>query len=273
MIRLAVFGQPVKQSLSPRIHGLFAQQFGLDVDYRAIEASWETFSARVHELADAGGLGCNITMPFKTRAWKLATRSSERADRAEAANTLLFSSDGWFADNTDGGGLVADLQNCVGPQPNGARICLIGAGGAAAGVTAALLQEQPERLVIANRTPERAIALAARHADLGPVQHAGFEQLADLGPFDLLINATSLGHAGAAPALQAEWLAPGGLCYDMNYGRAARPLQSACAERGIACRDGLGMLVGQAALSFLLWTGHQPDTAAVLETLRRSTGE
>ena len=273
MIRLAVFGQPVSQSLSPRIHRLFAAQFGLDIDYQAIEATAETFGPGVGELARTGGRGCNITVPFKRDAWRLATLCSERATRAEAANTLVFTAGDWFADNTDGGGLVGDLQDNLGLKLQGSRICLLGAGGAAGGVVAALLQAHPQSLVIANRTETRATELVGRHTDLGPVESEALGGMPEQQPFDLLINATSLGHHNEAPAIEASWLKPGGLCYDMNYGRAAKPLRAKCAELQVDYSDGLGMLVGQAALSFQLWTGKCPQQTPVLAALRASPGE
>ena len=273
LIRLAVFGQPVSQSLSPRIHKLFAAQFGLEIDYQAIEATAETFGPGVGELARTGGRGCNITVPFKADAWRLATMCSERATRAEAANTLVFTAGDWFADNTDGGGLVGDLQENLGLKLAGARICLLGAGGAAGGVVAALLQAHPESLVIVNRTEARAAELVERHADLGPVESEALVSVDEHQPFDLLINATSLGHHNEAPGIEASWFKPSGLCYDMNYGRAAEPLRKKCAELQVNYSDGLGMLVGQAALSFQMWTGKRPEQASVLAALRGSPGE
>ena len=268
VIRLAVFGQPVAHSLSPRIHAEFARQLGLHVDYRAIEASPQTFPQQVRDLAAAGGRGCNVTVPLKHAAWTLATRYSDRAARAQAANTLLFDGD-IFADNTDGQGLVNDLLSVPGGHIAGARVCLLGAGGAAAGVLAALLRAQPDRIVIANRTLSRADELVSRHADLGPVQSCVPGEIARQGPFDLLINATSQGHGGAAPLLEPGWFTPGALCYDLNYGEAAAPLRRACSAAQIGYSDGLGMLVHQAALSFTLWTGRTPAVAPVLEGLRQ----
>ena len=255
LIRLAVFGQPVAHSLSPRIHAQFAAQCGFAVEYQAIEATAETFPDRVRALAASGGRGCNVTVPFKHAAWRLAARSSERADLAEAANTLRFDADGWFADNTDGGGLRFDLETGAGLTLAGTRICLLGAGGAAAGVAAALLQAKPALLLIANRSESRAVDLAERHAWLGRVVASGLDDIGMRGPFDLVVNATSLGHSGGAPAIQAGWLKPDGLCYDMNYGGAAEPLRSACERARLAYRDGLGMLVGQGAIAFKMWTG------------------
>lgn len=273
LIKLAVFGQPVAKSLSPRIHGLFAEQFGLPVEYRAIEATPESFTAEVAALARAGGRGCNVTVPFKNAAWRLATRCSEDANRAEAANTLVFTPGEWYADSTDGGGLAGDLEQGNGFDIGGSRICLLGAGGAAGSVLAALMRRRPDRIVVANRTGEKAAGLAEGHADLGPVEAARLDELASHGPFDLVINATSMGHRGAAPPLPPGLFAEGALCYDMNYGAAAAPLETACRELGVLYSDGLGMLVGQAALSFRIWTGESPDTAPVLAALRGAAGE
>ena len=271
LIRLAVFGQPVARSLSPRIHARFADQFGLAVDYRAVEATPETFPQLAAELAADGGRGCNITVPLKSHAWKLAAASSETAQRARAANTLLFESrDEWFADNTDGPGLVADLKSGLGCGLSGARICLLGAGGAAAGVLGPLMSAGPDHVLIANRTPETAQYLADSHADLGAVEACPLTGIAARAPFDLVINATSLGHRGREPEIEAAWLRPGGLCYDLNYGAAAAPLSGRCTRHGIRYSDGLGMLVHQAALSFRLWTGKMPDTEPVLAQLRGS---
>jgi shikimate dehydrogenase len=268
-IKLAVFGSPVAHSLSPRIHGLFAAQSGLRVDYRAIEATVESFAERANKLAQSGGRGCNITVPLKHAAWKLAAHCSAGADRARAANTLVFSDTrNWFADSTDGPGLVTDLETLPGFGLKGARICLLGAGGAAASVLGPLLQAGPKIVTIANRTQSRALDLAHSHADLGPLETVSPAELDSVPPFDLVINATSLGHGGTAARVSANWLTARGYCYDMNYGPAAQPLRAHCARQQIPYVDGLGMLVEQAALSFKLWTGQTPDTAAVLETLR-----
>ena len=250
---------------------MFGAQLGLDVDYRAIEATHASFSRLLRTLAKEGGRGCNVTVPLKRDAWQLAGRCSDSAARACAANVLVFrNSNGWFADNTDGPGLVDDLQSRPGRKLTDARICLLGAGGAAAGVLGALLQARPQAVVIANRTLERAAALAARHADLGAVEPCTPDGIGARGPFDLFVNATSLGHEGSAPLIDPRWLTAGGLCYDLNYGPAAGPLQENCAASGIPYSDGLGMLVGQAALSFEAWTGQRPEAAPVLEALRET---
>jgi len=272
MIRLAVFGSPVKHSLSPRIHGLFAEQVGLDVDYRAIECGPAEFADCVRRLAADGGRGCNVTVPFKHDAWRLATRCSERATLARAVNTLRFEAvDDWYGDNTDGPGLADDLSGPLQRQLQNARICLLGAGGAAAGVLGALLEASPAALVVANRSVGKANDLAERHRDLGPVAACSLAEAARRGPYDLVLNSTSLGHEGAAPPIDAGWFAADGLCYDLNYGRASEPLCRLCRSLRVAYADGLGMLVAQAARSFELWTGRRPDTGPVLAELRAAS--
>ena len=272
LIKLAVFGKPVVHSLSPRIHGLFAKQCGLEVDYRAIEATPESFPGLVANLAGNGGRGCNITVPLKRDAWKLAGRCSDNAARAQAANTLVFhGANDWYADSTDGMGLVNDLQSIPACRLSGARLCLIGAGGAAARVLGALLHSGPESVLIATRTKKRATKLMQAHAGLGKIEICTPAELSSMAPFDLVINATSIGHGGTAPELSPSWLKPGGFCYDMNYGKAAEPLRQKCLENSIRYSDGLGMLVAQAALSFQLWTDQAPGTTEVLMALRRAT--
>jgi shikimate dehydrogenase len=269
LIRLAVFGHPVTHSLSPAIHRRFAAQTGLEIDYRAIDARPGNFLQKARELAADGGRGCNVTVPLKHAAWQAAARRSAAAKRAEAANTLVFEAiDDWLADNTDGRGLVRDLARHLPGGLAGRRILLAGAGGAAAGILVDLLQAAPAELHIVNRSPERAAALALRYADLGTIRSGGLASLASRGAFDLVVNATSAGHRGTCLDLAAGLFLPGGLCYDLNYGRSSQPLRQQCAVRGIAYRDGLGMLVEQAGLSFELWTGHAPDCAAVLAALR-----
>ena len=270
LIRLAVFGKPVAHSLSPAIHRQFAQQCGLAIDYRAIEAGPAELVHKLNELIGAGGRGCNITVPLKHQAWQFANRSGPSAERAQAANTLVFEGpDDCFADNTDGRGLLRDLgRHLAAPLPD-QRILIVGAGGAAAGIAGDLLEQDPAEVVIANRNYERADTLARRFAAMGRLSACALDRLETKGPFDIVINATSLGHSGLAPDLPVALFKPGGLCYDLNYGPAANPLRKWCEQLGIRYQDGLGMLVEQAAVSFVLWTGKRPDSEAVLQSLRQ----
>ncbi len=265
MILLAVFGSSVSHSRSPEIHHSFARQCALKVDYQAIEARPDTFPRLVEEFAARGGRGCNITVPLKHEAWKLAQKSSDSSSRARAANTLLFKTQkDWFADNTDGRGLVRDLVSNLDHPLGGSRVCIIGAGGAVAGILGDLLAQVPASIVIANRTLGRAQQLQQQFAGLEAIP------LADLhlqDPFDLVINATSLGHHGKHPGLPPSMFHCDSLCYDLNYGAVAEPLRNFCLEAEIRYQDGLGMLVEQAALSFKLWTGRMPETEVVLKQL------
>jgi len=265
VIRLAVFGSPISHSRSPEIHRLFARQCGLEVDYRAIEARPGTFPDLLEEFAAGGGRGCNVTVPLKHLAWKLAQKSSTSASQAQAANTLLIEDrNEWSADNTDGRGLVRDLVTHLDHPFAGSRVCIIGAGGAVAGVLGALLAQGPASIVVANRTLERAQQLCESFAGLAaiPLQALGMQD-----PFNLIINATSLGHDGKHPGLPLSIFLPDSLCYDLNYAAAAEPLRNFCHESKIRYQNGLGMLVEQAALSFELWTGRMPDTRPVLKQL------
>jgi shikimate dehydrogenase len=261
--RYAVIGNPVAHSKSPWIHAEFARQTGQDIDYGRIEAPLGGFEAAVAAFRAAGGRGLNVTVPFKERAYRMATDLSERARAAAAVNTLTFGASGTSGDNTDGVGLVRDLQQNLAFGLQGTRVLLAGAGGAAQGVVQPLIAAGIARLVIANRTAERARALAARFPGL---RGCGFDELAD-ERFDLVINATSAGLSGDGPDLPRGVLGTGGLAYDMVYGRDTPFLAQARALGARAC-DGLGMLVEQAAESFFIWRGVRPQTNPVLKALR-----
>ena len=263
--RYAVIGSPVSHSKSPWIHAEFARQTAQDIEYGRIEASTEDFEEAVSRFRRAGGRGLNVTLPFKERAFRMASLLSERARAAEAVNTLLFDDSGIRGDNTDGVGLVRDLQHNLGFALAGRRMLIAGAGGAAQGVVQPLLAAGVGDLWIANRTAARAEALATRFPG---VHGCGFAELAGQR-FDVAINATSAGLAGQAPELPPGILDHRGLAYDMVYGRDTPFLAQARALGARAC-DGMGMLVEQAAESFFIWRGVRPETAPVLGSLRRA---
>ena len=272
--RYAVIGNPVAQSQSPRIHALFARELGHDIEYGRILGTVGRFADDARSFRAAGGRGLNVTVPFKLDAYALATQRTARATQAGAVNTLKFEDDRIVGDNTDGAGLVRDIER-LGCSIAGKRVLLMGAGGAARGVILPLLDERPAGIAIANRTLEKAQALAARFAPLAPagiaVRGGGYAAFAGEA-FDLVINATSASLAHQSPSLPERAFAPGALAYDMVYGEAAGPfLAHALAQGAEQAVDGLGMLVEQAAESFFLWRGVRPTTAPVLALLRRGT--
>lgn len=271
MDRYCVFGNPVAHSKSPRIHARFADLTGENLAYEARLAPLDAFSETALAFFADGGRGCNVTVPFKEEAWRLARVRSERAEKAGAVNTLLTDVDGQlYGDNTDGTGLVRDLMQNAGVTLAGKRLLLLGAGGAVRGVLGPLLAQQPREVVIANRTPEKAEQLAWIFAEDGPVTAVSFAALQ--GPFDVVINGTSASLQGELPPLPAGLFAPGALAYDMMYGAEPTVFLRWAAGQGAQVRDGLGMLVEQAAEAFLLWRGVMPPTAPVLAALREELG-
>lgn len=272
--RYVVAGNPVAHSRSPAIHALFARQTGQSVDYGRLHCEMDAFVSTVQAFAHQGGQGCNVTVPFKFEAFSLAARRTERATLAQAANTLRFDTPeagGWLADNTDGVGLMRDITVNAGVALARRRVLLLGAGGASAGVLGPLISQGPAEVVLANRTLDKAVALVERHADWarthGVALHAA--ELGDPGTgFDVLINGTAASLAGGGVPVDASALKPGTLALDMMYGAAARPFIDWAQAHGAIARDGLGMLVEQAAESFALWRGVRPDTAPVLAALR-----
>ncbi len=261
----AVFGNPVAHSRSPLIHAEFARQTGQDLDYRAILAPLDGFAAAIDRFREAGGAGANVTVPFKEEAFLLATRLTPRAEQAGAVNTLKFDNDGILGDNTDGAGLVRDLTLNLRQPLAGKSLLLMGAGGAARGVIGPLLAEQPGRLVLANRTVEKALQLAELFG--GRISGAPYAALAGQR-FDVVINATAASLKGELPPLPEDLLHPGALAYDMMYG-SETPFMAWARQHGAErVADGLGMLVEQAAESFFLWRGIRPDTAPVIASLK-----
>ena len=267
--QFAVFGQPVAHSLSPHIHHRFAEACGIDLRYVAIEVAAEHFATRLVAFHAAGGCGANVTLPLKEQAARLCHELSASARLSGAVNTLVRRGDGWFGDNTDGIGLCRDLRTNLGVTLAGQRVLLLGAGGAARGIVPALFEAGVAEVVIANRSPERAIALAHALAACGRIDACGLESLSTAGIFNVLINATSAARQGAPLALPQGLAAPTAVAYDLSYGAAAEPFLGWAAASGITlCRDGLGMLVEQAAESFQRWHGVRPQTEAILDELR-----
>lgn len=267
--RYAVFGHPIAHSKSPIIHALFAEQTGECLTYTAQDVPPETFETEVRAFFARGGKGLNCTVPLKELAWKIADHRSQRAERSRAVNTLAWRPDGTiYGDNTDGLGLVRDLTVNLGLTLKDLRILLLGAGGASRGVIEPLLEHGPARLVIANRTPEKAVRLAEEFSNLGPIEGCGFS---DLGTesFDLVLNATAASLAGEVPELPKNILQPGGCCYDLAYGSEPTPLVLWGRDVGAAVSvDGLGMLVEQAAEAFHIWRGIRPATRPVIDALK-----
>ncbi len=268
--RYAVFGQPIAHSQSPRIHAAFAKAQGIALDYRAIEASPQDFAAALEAFAADGGVGANVTLPHKEAAFALCATTTSRAQRAGAVNTLLRKGERWHGDNTDGIGLVRDLTGRHGLDLRGRRVLLLGAGGAARGVAPALLDAGILELVVVNRSPERADALADAMNEPGRAISAYWDALRELGDFELVINATSAGRGeGGAFQLPLSLVNSLTTAVDLNYGEAA--IAFLAWARAASCRnsfDGLGMLVEQAAESFQLWHGVRPDTNEVYDELR-----
>lgn len=263
----AVFGNPIAHSRSPQIHGLFAEKCQQSIYYQAVLVQSGEFETALEGFKQAGGKGLNITLPFKSDAWQASESLSMRAREAGAVNTIYFDAEGRVhGDNTDGAGLVHDLR-ARGVEIDSRRILLLGAGGAARGVLGPLLDENAGQVMIANRTVSRAEELAALFSDRGKIRACAYAEL-PLEPVDIIINATSAGHQGSLPPLDPVLL-NNSFCYDMLYGEGARPFLEWASNNGArAATDGLGMLVYQAAESFLIWRGVRPDAEAVISKLR-----
>ena len=261
--RYAVIGNPVEHSLSPRIHAMFAAATAEAISYGTLTAPMNGFAAVAGEFFDGGGRGLNVTVPFKQDAWRWVTSHDAAAAASGAVNTIVPEDDAFRGCNTDGVGLVTDLTDNLGWTLAGARVLLLGAGGAARGALPALLEAGPVQITIANRTESRALEVAAAFDGLFACP------LADVGEgWDIVLNATSASMGGAALALP-DTCVGGAACYDLFYNLAAPTPFCAWAERHGArmCADGLGMLIEQAAEAFHLWRGVRPSTAPALEAL------
>jgi shikimate dehydrogenase len=263
-----VVGHPVDHSWSPFIHGMFAKATAQNLVYRLFDVAAEDFRREALHLFASGVRGLNITLPHKQAAAELVNELTPRAERAQAVNTIAFFDDtSLLGDNTDGLGLTADLERNLGITLAAKRILILGAGGAVRGVLGPLLEREAAEVMIANRTPERAKKLAQEFADMGQISGCGFAEI-ESAPYDLIINATSASLSGEMPALPSGLVGEETICYDMAYGRGQTPF-TAWAKSLHAARatKGWGMLVEQAAESFLLWRGIRPDTRPVLQAL------
>ncbi|TDG18628.1 shikimate dehydrogenase [Paraburkholderia silviterrae] len=276
--RYAVIGNPVAHSKSPYIHAQFAAATGESVEYDRLLAPLDGFVEHVQAFRAAGGRGLNVTVPFKLEAHALANRLSPRAAAAGAVNTLRFDEDGIFGDNTDGFGLVRDIEVNLGVSLKGARVLLLGAGGAARGVVLPMLECQPREITIVNRTAQKAHALieqfegAAREFAClinGGGPNAVYRDPADPKPYDVIVNATAGSLDAALPECDARAFGTGSLAYDMMYGAEPTVFMRHAQSLGARASDGLGMLVEQAAESFFVWRGVRPDGAPVLAALRK----
>jgi|TARA_B100000959_G_scaffold122782_1_gene128864 shikimate dehydrogenase len=268
--RFGVVGHPVEHSKSPQIHRLFAQQCRLELEYMAIQLDRGGFVQGVHNLQAGGVYGLNVTLPFKEEACQLCDHVSDRAEIAAAVNTLCFRDEGdIYGDNTDGVGLVTDVEENLGLRLRGRKLLLLGAGGAARGVLQPLLEAGPQQLVIANRTAEKARQLAFAFAGYGPVEAVGLDHLSGCH-YDLVVNATSASLSGEIPPLPGALFAADALAYDMMYGDEPTVFMRWAEGHGAGqVSDGLGMLVEQAAASFYLWNEIKPQTEEVIRLVRQ----
>jgi shikimate dehydrogenase len=266
--RYGVMGYPVSHSRSPVIHRLFALQTGQEMQYELLQVAPEKLEAAVRQFQRTGGKGLNVTVPHKSKVVKLVDQISERASTAGAVNTLSFKGGEIYGDNTDGIGLLRDLGINLGVPLQDSNILILGAGGATRGIVGPLLEMQPASLRIANRTVDRAQAIADHFARQGPISACPFDNVPVDERYDLVINATSAGLSGKAPPYPAGAISDRTFCYDLSYGLNPTPFSVWAREQGAAQSVmGWGMLVEQAAESFEIWRGVRPDTAPVLKQM------
>ena len=264
--RYAVMGYPVSHSRSPVIHRLFAVQTGQNLQYELLEVAPGNVEAAITQFAKTGGKGLNVTLPHKSEVTRFVDDMSERATTAGAINTLVFKNDEIFGDNTDGVGLLRDLQSNLELEIEGANILILGAGGSTRGILAPLIDAKPASIVIANRTVDKAMALADKFSSLGPVSASSFRNLRTPPEFDIVINATSAGVKGEAPPYPEQAIGENTVCYDLSYSMRTTPFAEWGKKQGAAKSVmGWGMLIEQAAESFYIWRGVRPDTAQVLK--------
>jgi len=266
--RYGVMGYPVSHSRSPVIHRLFALQTSQDMQYELLQVSPQKLDTAIRQFQRTGGKGLNITTPHKGEVARLVDQLSERASTAGAVNTIAFRGSEIFGDNTDGIGLLRDLEVNLGVNLEDANILILGAGGATRGIVGPLLEMRPRSLRIANRTLGRAQAIVDQFESQGPISACRFNVVPVSDDYDLIINATSAGLHGDTPPYPAAAVSENTFCYDLSYGLNATPFSVWAREHGAAKSVmGWGMLVEQAAESFNIWRGVRPDTAPVLKQM------
>ena len=267
--KYAVIGHPVAHSLSPEIHHSFGNNCGIELSYTKIDATLDNFSKAVAEFVEEGGKGLNVTIPHKQQALRLAAEASDRAKNATAANILIRKNNTWHADNTDGTGLVRHLQR-LGIEAAGMEILILGAGGAVWGITEPLLQEKPAHVHICNRTRQKAEQITNHFSKGGNITAQQFPPQANKA-YDLVINATPSGINGDGIELPEGIIKNNTTCYDLGYNREQDTpfVQWAKTKGAETTSDGLGMLIEQAAESFMLWHGITPDTTQIYQQFGR----
>ena len=268
MNRYAVIGNPINHSLSPTIHSQFSKQIGLSMNYEKILAPLDGFATVANNFVKSGALGFNITVPFKAEAYDLADECTLKAKTAGAVNTIKVENGTLYGENTDGIGLVNDLCNNLQQTIKGKDILILGAGGATQGILLPLLECQPERILVANRTKTKSLKLANNYSEYGKVCGFGLDQI-KAKPVDIIINATSASLDGKMPEIPSG-VATGALCYELMYGRQTPFMKWARKNSALEVTDGLGMLVEQAASAFAFWHGITPETKEVIKSLRET---
>ncbi len=269
VIKYAVIGNPIQHSKSPQIHNAFAHQEGVALEYTRMLSEPEDFIAHVNAFHASGGLGLNVTVPFKIAAYQNCSLLDDYAQAAQAVNTISFNSDGdWFGANTDGIGLLQDLTHNLRLELQQQSILILGAGGSARGILLPLLRQHPQQITIANRTLAKAELLAQQFATSGNVRACAYEQL-DSMPYDLVINATSASLSQDLPPIPDCIVSTHSFCYDLAYSDQATVFMQWASRLGVAgCSDGIGMLIEQAAESYAIWRGYRPDTEQIFKLLR-----
>lgn len=267
----AVIGNPIGHTKSPLIHGLFAQETGQDMTYVAIEGPLEpeqAFAETVRHFVASGGRGMNVTAPFKLQAFAMADERSERAALAGAVNAMKFEDGRIIAENFDGVGLVRDIEVNLHQPMAGKRVLLLGAGGAVRGALLPFMAARPAQLVIANRHVEKATSLVEQLSSGASLTACGYAELESMGPFDLVVNATSASLTGQLPPVPPSVFSPHGTAYELAYGKGLTPFLKLARDAGVqGIADGVGMLVEQAAEAFAWWRGVRPQTRALIDRL------